>query len=163
MTYSRHNSQEESADSALKYFSYTSHSIPWPLTDVPSTESTRAPRVHGPANAPERVSAQQALESVHHANEDDNEQPRRRKSSKLRLLANSLPLLRRQGTGDTIASTGNTLDTLSTTVSATSAAHSETEAGSMTEGVSDDAVVAYLARNARKSVNTRLDMQKILK
>lgn len=150
MTLLRNTSQEETGNNAPQCSSYTSTPMPWPLPDVPLAESSHPLRLSGLTKSPERMTAQQALEGAYHANEDHDKAPRPRKSSKLKLFANSLPLLRRQGTGDTNVSTGNVSDTLSTAVSATAAPGNGTERNSASDGVNEDAVIAYLAKNARE-------------
>ncbi|KAL6158850.1 hypothetical protein ACJQWK_04071 [Exserohilum turcicum] len=103
------------------------------------------------ADAPwtERVSAQQALQGVIHSMDGHSEAPKRRKSSKLRLFTNSLPLLRRQGTGDTNATAGDTSDMPSSTVVTALAAHDQNDQVSDPKDLNEDSVMAYLAKNAR--------------
>jgi hypothetical protein len=157
MAYSRNSSQDEYADRAPGRSSHTTSPTPWPLPDATLTEVSCAPRLPGPAKGPDRVSAQQALEGVIRNDEVRNEPPKRRMSSRLRLFTNSLPLLRRQGTGDTNVSPRNVSDTPSSTVNTTITAPDDTS-----ENVNEDTVMAYLAKNSRKFVKSRSDAQMIL-
>lgn len=155
MTHSRNSSQGKHVDSASGLFSHTMGSMSWPLPDGPLSESTHAPRVLGPAKGPDGVSAQQALEGVIQNDKVRNEPPKRPKSSKLRLFTNGFPLLRRQGTGDTNVSTRTVSDTVSSPIKTIFTTHDEDKERSFVQGVDESAIMAYLARNARKYVNSR--------
>jgi hypothetical protein len=100
----------------------------------------------------EHMSAQQALEKAI-SNTEGRTDPPKRRMSKLRLLTSGLPLLRRQNTGETSASASDTPDTSSPVAAAALAPHYETERP-VVKHPDDEAVKAYLRRNAFKSVHT---------
>jgi hypothetical protein len=160
MTHSRNSSQGKHVNIASGLFPHTMGSMPWPLLDGPLSESTHAPRVLGPAKGPEGVTAQQAVEGVVQNDQVRNEPPKRLKSSKLRLFTNGFPLLRRQGTGDTSVSTRTVSDIVSSPVKTTSTTHDEDKERSFAQGVDESAIMAYLARNARKYLDPVLLREK---
>ncbi len=149
MAYSRKNSQNEPENGGPVRSSHTATLTPWPLIDVAPNEPAQPSIV--PAGA-EHMSAQQALEKAISNTEDHTEPPKRR-MSKLRLLTSGLPLLRRQNTGETSASASDTPDTSSPVAAAALAPHYETERP-VVKHPDDEAVKAYLRRNAFKSVHT---------
>ena len=160
MACSRNNSQDEAGNAGRS--SHILGSMPWPPLDTTSNESAYVPK---PAftSTPQRLSAQQSLENAVHNTEGRNDPPKRRKSSRLRLFTSGLPLLRRQGTGDTSLSTGDSSDTTSPILGKTLAAHDEIDEGVEAKDLTEDAVMAFLAKNARKSVEVDPGMRKTLK
>jgi hypothetical protein len=157
MAYSRNNSQEEPANGGPVGTPHTTAPTPWPLLDATSYEAAPAPSSSDSNVATEHLRAQQALENVISNTDSQAELPKRR-SSKLRLFTNSFSgfngfsRLRRQNTGDTIASTGDSPDTPSPTVGELLGTLDETEDGLTMKEPGVEAVEAYISQNARKSV-----------
>lgn len=148
MAYSRNNSHDNLKNGGPVRSLHTTAPPPWPLIDVPLRGTAHALDPPTFAAGAEHMSAQQALEKV-----ISNPNPPKRRMSKLRLFTSGLPLLRRQNTGDASAGAGDTSDTTSPTATAALAAHVEIEEGSAVEHPDDQAVEAYLLRNARKCVD----------
>ncbi|RAR00933.1 hypothetical protein DDE82_006923 [Stemphylium lycopersici] len=162
MADSRNNSQDEASNAGRS--SHIPSSVPWPPLDTISNESVHVRNFPAFISAPQRLSAQQSLEIAVHNTEGRNYLPKRRKSSRLRLFTGGLPLLRRQGTGDTSLSAGDSSDTTTSPIVGTPlAAHDEIDEGVVAKDLSEDAVMAFLAKNVRKSVEVDPGIRQILK
>jgi hypothetical protein len=155
MVYSRNNSQEEPTNGDPVGSLHATTPTPWPLLDATSYELTSAPSTSESAVATEHLSAQQALESVI-SNADGQVGLPKRRGSKLRLFTNSFSgfngfsRLRRQNTGDSIASANHSQDSPSPTVGELLATLNEAGDDPILEEPSDDAVEAYIQRHARE-------------
>ncbi|CAN9086940.1 unnamed protein product [Alternaria alternata] len=148
----RNNSYDEPESGGPVLSVHTTEFPPWPSIDMLSSKAMHASKPPDFAAGAEHMSAQQALEKVNSKPEHRAEPPKRR-MSKLRLFTSGLPLLRRQNTGDTSAGVGNTPDSSSPTGTTSLAFHVGIEEGSSVEYPGDEAVEAYLLRNARKCVD----------
>ncbi|KAL1801343.1 hypothetical protein ACET3X_001685 [Alternaria dauci] len=144
----RNNSHEEPGNGGPVRSLQTIEFTLWPLMDMPPSEVTHTFNPGDFATATEHMSAQQALKKVD-ANPETQGEPPKRRMSKLRLFTSGLPLLRRQNTGDISAGAGDTPDSISPTGTASLAAPVEADEGSAVEHPGDEAVEAYLLRNAR--------------
>jgi hypothetical protein len=156
MAYSRNNSQEEPANSdPVRSSPHTDALAPWPVLDATSYEPASAPNSSSSTVATEHLSAQQALENVISNTTSQAELPKRR-GSKLRLFTNSFSgfngfnRLRRQNTGDTTASAGDSPDSSSLTVGELLATLDEMNDGVTVKEPGVEAVEAYIRQNARK-------------
>jgi len=140
-------SRSSSHDQPVSNNTAPSLGTPWPSFDgslphVP-TEVSNAAHI---SSYTENGSAQRSLESaVERAAGTGGTVPQRR-PSRLRMFTNGFPRLRRMGTGDTSISTGDVSESASpTTVSTTPPEGSEDS-----HEPSDEAVDAYMKRNAHK-------------
>ena len=148
----RNNSYDEPESGGPVRSVHTTEFPPWPSIDMLSSKAMHASKPPDFAAGAEHMSAQQALEKVNSKPEHRAEPPKRR-MSKLRLFTSGLPLLRRQNTGDTSAGVGDTSDSSSPTGTTSLGFHVGIEEGSSVEYPGDEAVEAYLLRNARKCVD----------
>ncbi|KAF1831534.1 hypothetical protein BDW02DRAFT_505028 [Decorospora gaudefroyi] len=152
MAYSRNNSQDAPVNGGRVVAPHTTTLTPWPTFDTNmSYEPTHARNSSDSSVATEHLSAQQALENVANGAAGRDE-PSKRRGSRLRLFTSgfsSFPRLRRQGTGDTGASDGDSPETPSPTTGTLLATHDETDDSHAASKPSDAAVEAYFRKNAR--------------
>ncbi|CAN9128971.1 unnamed protein product [Alternaria sp. RS040] len=158
----RNNSYDEPESGGPVRSVHTTEFPPWPSTDMLSSKAMHASKPPDFAAGAEHMSAQQALEKVNSKPEHRAEPPKRR-MSKLRLFTSGLPLLRRQNTGDTSVDVGDTPDSSSPTGTTSLAFHVGIEEGSSVEYPGDEAVEAYLLRNARNGEKFSSIMGRIAK
>jgi hypothetical protein len=143
-SYSRNNSQDETMSGSAVGTSLSFGTTSWPLFHngmlrIPANVSSTSPV----AIYTEHTTARQSLENaVERASSHIGTVPQRR-PSRLRMLTNGFPHLRRMGTGDTSASGGDASEPTSPTIATTP---------SVSPDDSDEAVDAYMKRNAHKSV-----------
>ena len=148
MAQPNNNRQDEPANGGPVCSLHTVTLEAWPLVDAMSYE----PRASDSYTATEHVTAQQALENVISRDGGPVEPPRRR-TSRLRRLTSGFPLLRRQGTGESNASTTNALEVSSPVAASLLATHDETE----DDGNPNDAAIeAWITRNVRKYENVHI-------
>lgn len=130
--------------------------VPWPSLDsLTLCEFGSAPAPHlsnGMANS-QRLTARSGSQDSGHEKVIGTELKTRR-PSRLRLLTNGFPRLRRMGLGDasTDGSAGNTVDSLSSTDVTLRGPHNALEESPDEEIPSDEAVETYIRNNARKYV-----------
>jgi len=122
MAHSQNDDQDEPTSGGPVCNLHTAIPEAWPMADAMSHE----PEVSDSSTITQHVTAQQALENVISRNGGPVEPPRRR-ASRLRRFTNGFPLLRRQATGETSASTTNALEVSSPMVASLLATHDETE------------------------------------
>ena len=122
MAHSQNNHQDEPTNGGPVCNLHAATPGAWPVVDAMSYE----PEVSDSSTITQHVTAQQALENVISRDGGPVEPPRRR-ASRLRRFTNGFPLLRRQATGETSASTANTLEVSSPMVASLPAPHDETE------------------------------------
>jgi hypothetical protein len=116
---------------------------PWPLVDVSGT--------HGPANTQTTfdTTTQRMQEDAAQRASDPPGAAGRRRPSRLRLLTNRVPLLRRMGTGEASTSTEEGTESFPATTT-TMSPISQVNAPQFPYEPSDEAISAYLRRNADK-------------
>ncbi|KAF1941308.1 hypothetical protein EJ02DRAFT_423145 [Clathrospora elynae] len=162
MAYSRSNSQDEPMNGGQVGSPPTTALSPWPLFDTTSCDPAPAPDSSGFTIGAEYSTAQQALENVIYSAGGRSEVPKRR-ASRLRIFTNGFPRLRRTGTGDTSGSTGDTSETPSPAAAASLATQDETAESLEVNEPSDEAVEAYIRKNARNVSKFGSIMERIAK
>jgi hypothetical protein len=128
----------------------TTGTTPWPLVDVPG--------MHGPANTlttfdttvhSEHGTTQRMQEDAAQRASDPPGAAGQRRPSRLRMFTQRVPLLRRRGTGETSASTDDGAESFPATTTTTSPI-GQVNAPQYPQEPSDEAISAYMRRNADK-------------
>jgi hypothetical protein len=141
-SYSRNVSHEEAANSGAPGAPHTADGARRPsIARAPSTNT-----FHTTVRA-ELSNAQQILEDII---ESRPEVAVQRRTSRLRKLTNALPRLRRTGTGETNSSIDDASASTEQVASSSVTSPDEATAHLGLEEPSDEAVEAYLRRNAHK-------------
>ncbi|KAF2830683.1 hypothetical protein CC86DRAFT_343633 [Ophiobolus disseminans] len=155
MPHSRNSSQDESADCSVGGVLPSSDPALRPLNET-------APSNHYPSTAirTEHTTAQQTLEEIIESRPDAG---RPQRTSSLRLFTNRFPRLRRTRTGETGISTGDASEYISPT--GTSSLISPDEASELfgMNEPTDEAVEAYMKRNAHNCTRLRAIMERMAK
>ena len=139
--FSRSSSQDDAFGGGPVVAPASAGTISWPLLDEPTSYRTAdAPETSGAAG----LNAQEAFRSISQNTEDRNI-PTKRRPSVLRLFT-GLSRLRRTDTGE-ISSGGDTSDLVSPT---SLEAHNDNRSEDASQEPGEDAVEAYIRRNARK-------------
>ncbi|KAF1911374.1 hypothetical protein BDU57DRAFT_565985 [Ampelomyces quisqualis] len=150
MSSSRNNSQEAGA-------------APWPSLDVAVPHCSSGPSLASNSTSfDEHASAQRVLENTFDRADRSGENGRPRRASRLRLFTNGFPRLRRTGTGETSASTDGTSDfTLPSATTASPVEYERSQFHLDASEPSDEAVDAYMRRNAHNCNRLREIMERM--
>jgi hypothetical protein len=150
--YSRNNSQDEIMKGGAVGMPFLPGTTPWPVFDA--TASCEPTRIASPFNTTvctEPNTAQQSLEKAVERADGQFESTKQRRPSRLRLFTNGFPRLRRTGTGDSSPSTGDAFESISPTTALLVNPKGSNDCQDADEP-SDEAVEAYMKRNAHKYV-----------
>jgi hypothetical protein len=148
---SRNNSQEETLSGRTVGTPPLPGTIPWPLFDDTCPHETTPSTNHSNATiCTEHTTAQQSLEKAIERKEGQIESAKQRRPSRLRLFTNGFPRLRRTGTEETSASTGDVSNLSSPTTTTMMVGSEGVEDYNDTGEPSDEAVVAYMRKNAHE-------------
>lgn len=144
-SYSRNHSRDEDMSGSAIGTNPITGIKSWPSFD--DTMSQLPGHIMNPSNTAirtEHATAQQSLENTMERAGGYNGAAPQRRPSRLRKFTNGFPRLRRMGTGETSTSTGDPSESMSPTTTATPTV------GSAEDEPSDEAVDAYMKRNAHK-------------
>jgi hypothetical protein len=149
---SRNVSQEDKRSRSNVGALLFAEATPWPALDVVMPHRpTDAAHGSNLASHTEHMGAQRSLENTIDRADRSGELARQRRPSRMRLFTNGFPRLRRTSTGETGASTeGASNSTFQTTAPAPPIEDEESISYQDLREPSDEAVDAYMRRNAHK-------------
>jgi hypothetical protein len=148
---SRNNSQDEALGGCTVGTLPPPSTVPWPLFDAVGSHGPTPSTISSDVTiCTEHITAQQSLEKVIERKEGQFDSAKQRRPSRLRLFTNGFPRLRRTGTEETSASTGDASSSTSPTTTTMIGGSEGYDNYRDSDKPNVEAVMAYIKRNAHE-------------